>query len=225
MRVLVVEDDAKLAEVLRRGLTREGYVIDVATSGVDALWAARELPLDLIVLDVGIPPPDGIEVCRQVRAAGVWTPVILLTARDSLADRVEGLDAGADDYLPKPFALTELYARLRALLRRGAVERPVELVAGDLRLDPASRQVMRGDEPIQLTAREFCVLELLLRRAGDVVSRTELRDHAWDSAYEGTSNVVDVYVRYLREKIDRPFGRHSLETVRGAGYRLRVDGG
>jgi two-component system, OmpR family, response regulator len=225
MRLLVVEDDEKMASVLKRGLEREGYAVDVAANGQDALWAGRELPYDAVVLDAMIPVPDGFDVCRQLREAGKWMPVMMLTARDSVDDRVRGLDAGADDYLPKPFSFAELFARLRALLRRDVGERPSVLCAGDLRLDPATKSVTRGDDPISLSAREFALLELLLRHKGEVLSRTAIIDHVWDFAYDGTSNVVDVYVRYVRDKIDRPFGRHAIETLRGAGYRLRADGG
>jgi two-component system OmpR family response regulator len=225
MRLLVVEDDEKMASVLKRGLEREGYAVDVAATGQDALWAGRELPYDAVVLDAMIPVPDGFDVCRQLREAGKWMPVMMLTARDSVDDRVRGLDAGADDYLPKPFSFAELFARLRALLRRDVGERPSVLCAGDLRLDPATKSVTRGDDPISLSAREFALLELLLRHKGEVLSRTAIIDHVWDFAYDGTSNVVDVYVRYVRDKIDRPFGRHAIETLRGAGYRLRADGG
>jgi two-component system OmpR family response regulator len=225
MRLLVVEDDVKMASLLKRGLEREGYAVDIAGNGVDALWAGREFPYDAIVLDAMIPAPDGFEVCRQLREDGRWMPVVMLTARDAVEDRVRGLDAGADDYLPKPFSFAELFARLRALLRRDSGERPVVLRAGDLRLEPATRVVSRGPTPIPLSTREFSLLELLMRRKGEVLSRSEILDHVWDFAYDGTSNVVDVYVRYLREKVDRPFDRHAIETVRGAGYRLRADGG
>ena len=214
-----------MASLLNRGLEREGYAVDIAANGEDALWAGRELPYDAVVLDAMIPPPDGFEVCRRLREAGRWMPIIMLTARDSIGDRVHGLDAGADDYLPKPFSFAELFARLRALLRRDAGERPAVLQAGDLELDPATRTVSRGNAVISLTPRQFALLELLLRHRGEVLSRTTIIDHVWDFAYDGTSNVVDVYIRYLRDKVDRPFGRHSIETVRGAGYRLRADGG
>lgn len=223
MRVLVVEDEAKLAGLLRRGLEEEGHAVDLARSGDDALWRAAAAEYDAVVLDVMLPGLDGFDVCRRLRERGVWVPVLMLTARDAVADRVAGLDAGADDYLAKPFSFAELLARLRALARRGAVERPAVLEVGDLRLDPAARRVWRGDVEVPVSAKEFCVLETLMRRPGRVLSRQELIEHAWDAAYEHRSNVVDVYVRYLREKIDRPFGRHSLETVRGVGYRLRGD--
>jgi two-component system OmpR family response regulator len=225
MRLLVVEDDVKMASLLKRGLEREGYAVDVAANGEDAIWAGREVPYDAVLLDAMIPAPDGFDVCRQLREAGKWMPVIMLTARNAVDDRVRGLDAGADDYLPKPFSFAELYARLRALLRRGPKERPTVLLAGSLRLDPASRSVNRDDTAIVLSAKEFALLELLMRHQDEVLSRGEILDHVWDFAYDGTSNVVDVYVRYLREKVDRPFGCNSIETVRGAGYRLRPDGG
>jgi two-component system OmpR family response regulator len=223
VRVLIVEDEVKLAALLRRGLLEEGHAADITGSGEDALWMAQATPYDAIVLDLMLPGLDGVEVCRRLRAAGVWSPVLMLTARDAVEDRVGGLDAGADDYLTKPFAFAELIARLRALARRGAVERPAVLEVGDLRLDPATRRVWRGDREIELSAKEFALLETFMRRPDRVLSRLDLLDHAWDYAYENRSNVIDVYVRYLREKIDRPFGRASIETVRGAGYRLRDD--
>jgi two-component system, OmpR family, response regulator len=225
MRVLVVEDELKMASLLRRGLVEEGYAADVARTGTDALWMAQATEYDAIVLDLMLPGIDGVEVCRRLRRAEVWSPVLMLTARDAVDDRVAGLDAGADDYLPKPFSFAELLARLRALVRRGAAERPAVLEVGDLRLDPATREVRRGETEIQLSAKEFALLETFMRRPGQVLSRLLLLEHAWDFAYENRSNVVDVYVRYLRDKVDRPFGRESLETVRGAGYRLRADGG
>ena len=225
MRLLVVEDDLKMASILKRGLEREGYAVDIAGDGTQAVWAATELPYDGVVLDAMIPAPDGFEVCRQLRENGKWMPVVMLTARNAVDDRVRGLDAGADDYLPKPFAFAELFARLRALLRRAPGERPAVLEAGDLRLDPAAKTVHRGSTPIHVSAKELALLELMLRHKGDVLSRSAILDHVWDFAYEGTSNVVDVYVRYLRDKIDRPFQRHTIETVRGSGYRLRPDGG
>jgi two-component system OmpR family response regulator len=221
MRILVVEDDPKMAGLLRRGLLEEGHSPDVARVGDDALWMARAVDYDAIVLDLLLPGVDGIEVCRRLREGGVWSPILMLTARDGVDDRVAGLDAGADDYLPKPFSFSELLARLRALVRRGSPERPIVLEVGDLRLDPARRQVWRGEAEIHLSAKEFALLETFMRRPGDVLSRDLLLEHAWDYGYENRSNVVDVYVRYLREKIDRPFDRDSLETVRGMGYRLR----
>jgi two-component system OmpR family response regulator len=225
MRLLVAEDEPKLAGLLRRGLTEEGHAADVARTGPDALSLATAVEYDAIVLDLMLPGLDGVEVCRRLRATGVWTPVLMLTARDAVEDRVAGLDAGADDYLPKPFSFAELLARLRALVRRGAVERPAVLEVGDLRLDPATRQAWRGTAEIALSGKEFALLETFMRRPGLVLSRETLLDHAWDAAYESRSNVVDVYVRYLRDKVDRPFGSDSLETVRGVGYRLRRDGG
>ncbi len=221
VRVLVVEDEPKLAGLLGRGLREEGHVADVTGNGADALWMARATAYDAIVLDVMLPGLDGFEVCRQLRAAGVWTPILFLTARDSLVDRIDGLDVGADDYLVKPFAFPELLARLRAVTRRNAVARPVVLEAGDLRLDPAAHRAWRGDRELELSAKEFALLEAFMRRPGQALSRVDLLQAAWDMAYENRSNVVDVYVRYLREKIDRPFGRATLETVRGVGYRLR----
>ena len=222
MRVLVVEDERKMASLLRRGLVEEGLAADVAGTGEDALWMAAAVEYDAIVLDVMLPGPDGFEVCRRLRERGVWSPVLMLTARDAVEDRVAGLDAGADDYLPKPFSFAELLARLRALVRRGSAERPTILEVGDLRLDPATRQAWRDGTEVKLSAKEFALLETFMRRPGQVLSRYELLEHAWDYGYEQRSNVVDVYVRYLRDKIDRPFGRDTLETVRGAGYRLRA---
>ena len=223
MRILVVEDGTKMAALLKRGLEEEGYAVDVASTGADAVWAATENGYDAIVLDVMLPEMDGFEVCRQLRVRGRWTPVLMLTARDDVADRVRGLDAGADDYLLKPFSFSELLARLRALLRRGASERPTVLVTGDLVLDPATKRVHRGQAEVSLTTKEFALLELFLRHPGEVLTRTRILEHVWDFAFEGDSNVVDVYVRYLREKVDRPFGRDSIETVRGSGYRLRSE--
>ena len=223
MRVLVVEDEVKMGSLLRRGLVEEGHAADVARTGDDALWMAASVDYDAIVLDVMLPGRDGFEVCRELRERGVWAPVLMLTARTAVEDRISGLDAGADDYLPKPFVFAELLARLRALARRGAPERPPVLEAGGLRLDPSTRQVWRGESEIELSAKEFALLETFMRRPGQVLSRYQLLEHAWDISYENKSNVVDVYVRYLREKVDRPFGVESLETVRGAGYRLRGD--
>jgi two-component system, OmpR family, response regulator len=225
VRALVVEDELKMAALLRRGLTEEGYGADVARTGQDALWMAQSVPYDAIVLDVMLPDLDGFDLCRELRGNGVWTPVLMLTARDGVEDRVAGLDSGADDYLTKPFSFAELLARLRALTRRGPAARPTVLAVGQLRLDPATRQVWRGEAEVELSAKEFALLETFMRRPGQVLSRLDLLDHAWDYGYENRSNVVDVYVRYLRAKIDRPFGCQSIETVRGAGYRLRQDGG
>ena len=207
-----------MAALLRRGLVEEGHAADVAPRGEDAVWMAQAHPYDAIVLDVMLPGVGGFETCRRLRNGGVWTPVLMLTARDAVEDRVAGLDAGADDYLPKPFSLAELLARLRALVRRGGVERPTELVVGDLRLDPASRRVWRGEREVQLSPKEFALLETFMRRPGQVLSRLQLLEHAWDFAYEHRSNVIDVYVGYLRQKL----GRDAIETVRGAGYRLRA---
>jgi two-component system OmpR family response regulator len=223
--VLVVEDDARMAAAIRRGLRFEGLVVDVAAGGEQALRMAGATDYDALVLDVMMPGLDGFETCRRLRAGGNWTPVLMLTARDAVEDRVRGLDGGADDYLTKPFSLAELMARLRALSRRGPVERPVVLEVGDLRLDPATREVHRGDVEIELSAREFGLLETFMRRPGQVFTQLQLLESAWDMGYEQRSNVVEVYVRYLREKIDRPFGVESIETVRGVGYRLRKDGG
>ena len=223
MRVLVVEDDVDLANLLRRALQREGYAVDVAADGDGALWSAQENPYDVIVLDVTIPAPDGFAVVRTLRGRGSWTPVLMLTARDGVDDRVLGLDSGADDYLTKPFAVSELAARVRALVRRTPVERPVVLQVADLVLDPAARRVTRGGQDIPLSPKEFALLHELMRHPGRALSRTHLIEHVWDFAYDGTSNVVDVYVGYLREKVDRPFGRRSVVTVRGAGYRIEDD--
>jgi two-component system OmpR family response regulator len=225
VRVLIVEDEVKMAALLRRGLIAEGMSADVAIKGEDALWMAEATEYDAIVLDVMLPGIDGFTTCSKLRKAGVWAPILMLTARDSVRDRVAGLDGGADDYLTKPFSYAELLARLRALVRRGPVERPTELVVGDLRLDPATRRVSRGDEEIDLSAKEFALLETFMRRPGRVLSRFELLEHAWDYDYENRSNVVDSYIRFLRRKIDTPFAARSIETVRGAGYRLREDGG
>jgi two-component system, OmpR family, response regulator len=223
MRLLVVEDDPGMAALLVRGLQREGYAVDAVDNGSDALWSAQENDYDTVVLDAMIPAPDGFEVCRRMRAQGRWAPVLILTARDAVADRVRGLDAGADDYLTKPFALAELFARVRALTRRDPLERPVVLQVGDLSLDPVSRIVRRAGTDIALSPKEFALLQEFMRRPGEVLTRTYLIDHVWDFAYEGGSNVVDVYVRYLRDKVDRPFGRDTIHTVRGAGYRLDSD--
>jgi two-component system OmpR family response regulator len=224
MRALVVEDEVKMAALIQRGLVEEGYAADVAQTGEEALWMARATPYDVIVLDLMLPGRDGLEVCRELRENGVWSPILMLTARDGLEDKVSGLDSGADDYLSKPFSFAELLARLRALTRRGPAERPVVLEVGALRLDPALRQAWRGDVEIDLSAKEFSLLETFMRHAGDVLTRLDLLEHAWDYGYENRSNIVDVYVRYLREKIDRPFGADSIQTVRGVGYRLRRDG-
>jgi two-component system, OmpR family, response regulator len=223
VRVLIVEDELRMASLIRRGLTAEGLAADVTGTGEDALWMAQAHDYDAIVLDVMLPGLSGFETCRRLRSSGVWSPVLMLTARDSVEDRVTGLDTGADDYLVKPFAFAELLARLRALARRGEPERPSVLQAGDLRLDPAAREVWRDSTRIDLSAKEFALLETFMRRPGEVLSRFHLLEHAWDFAYDNRSNVVDVYVRRLRRKIDEPFGRRSIETVRGGGYRLRAE--
>jgi two-component system OmpR family response regulator len=224
MRVLVVEDEPKMAELLARGLREEGHAADVAGTGEDALWMARAVAYDAIVLDVMLPGTDGFAVCRELRAAEIWSPVLMLTARDAVDDRISGLDAGADDYLTKPFSFGELLARLRALVRRAPGERPTAVEVGTLRLDPAAHRAWRGETELELSAKAFALLEAFMRRPGVVLSREALLEAAWDLGFESRSNVVDVYVRYLRERIDRPFGLASLETVRGVGYRLHADG-
>ena len=221
--MLVVEDEKKLANLLARGLREEGYAADLADRGEEALWMAQAVSYDAIVLDVMLPGLDGFAVCRRLRQEGVWSPVLMLTARDAVDDRVSGLDAGADDYLTKPFSFEELLARLRSLTRRAPVERPPVLTVGGLRLDPAAHRAWRGETELDLSAKEFALLELFMRRPGAVLTRGRLLEGAWDIAFESRSNVVDVYVRYLREKIDRPFGCDSIETVRGVGYRLKAD--
>jgi two-component system OmpR family response regulator len=225
MHVLVVEDEVKMAALVRRGLSEQGLTVDVAGRGEDAIGMARVSAYDAIVLDVVLPGIDGFETCRQFRIEGIWAPVLMLTARGALEDRVAGLDGGADDYLTKPFSFAELLARLRALVRRGQRERPSVVEVGELRLDPATHQVWRGEAEIELSAREFALLEAFMRNPGHVLNRSQLLDQVWEYDYEVRSNVIDVYVRYLRRKIDVPFGVRSLETVRGAGYRLRKDGG
>ena len=222
MRVLVVEDEARMGALLRRGLGEEGYAVDIAASGDDGLWMATENDYDAVVLDAMLPGLDGYEVCRRLRGLQRWAPVIMLTARDGVHDRIRGLDSGADDYLVKPFAFGELTARLRALVRRGAVERPSVLVVGDLQLDPAARTVVRAGATVELTAKEFALLELLMRHPGEVLSRSRILEHVWDFAFDPASNVVDQYVGYLRRKIDKPYGREDLQTVRGSGYWLRA---
>ncbi len=224
MRVLVVEDEIKMARLIQRGLRDEGLAADVANRGEDALWMAAATEYDAIVLDVMLPGMDGFATCRTLRADGVWAPVVMLTARDAVTDRIAGLDGGADDYLTKPFSFSELLARLRALARRGPVQRPTVLRVGDLQLDPAGRRVWRRESEITLSTKEFALLEAFMRRPGEVLSRFHLLEQAWDYDYENRSNVIDVYVRYLRRKIDLPFGTRTIETVRGTGYRLRSDG-
>jgi two-component system OmpR family response regulator len=222
MRVLVVDDEAKLANVLQRRLRREGLGVDIANTGEAALARATATEYDAIILDLMLPGVDGFETCRRLRAEGVWSPTLMLTARSEVENRVRGLDAGADDYLCKPFSLEELLARLRALTRRGAQPRPSVLEVDDLKLDPASRRAWRGEQELPLTSREFSLLEMFMRHPGQVLGRFELLEHVWDASYENRSNVIEVYIGYLRDKLDRPFGRQSLETVRGAGYRLRA---
>jgi DNA-binding response OmpR family regulator len=222
VRILVVEDERRLADLLKDGLTREGFAVDLAHDGRDALWLATEQPYDVIVLDVMLPGSNGYEVCARLRAAGNWTPILMLTAKDGEYDEAEALDTGADDYLTKPFSYVVLLARLRALVRRGGRERPAVLTVGDLRVDPAGLKCSRGDVQIALTPKEFAILHCLARRAGDVVPKSELLARAWDFAYDGDSNVVEVYISALRRKIDKPFGRTTLRTVRGAGYRLEA---
>jgi two-component system OmpR family response regulator len=224
MRVLVVEDEPRMARLLKRGLEREGHAVDLARDEPEGQRLAAENPYAVIVLDMMLPGVDGSGLCRKLRAAGIWTPVLMLTARDAVDDRVRGLDAGADDYLVQPFSLLELAARLRALTRGDDGARPAVLSEGDLKLDPVSNQAWRGEAELQLSPKEFSLLELFLRHPGAVLTRSQIRDAAWDFAYDGTSNVVDQYVTYLRKKIDVPFGRHDLETVRGIGYRLRHAG-
>jgi DNA-binding response OmpR family regulator len=225
MRVLVIEDEAGLAEGLRRGLEAEGFAADVAPTGPEGLWMAREHPYDAIVLDLLLPGMNGYKVCATLREEGVWTPILMLTAKDGEWDEAEGLDTGADDYVTKPFSYVALVARLRALIRRGGRERPATLVAGDLRFDPSARRAFRGEREVTLTAREASLLEFLLSRAGEVVSKTEIVDHVWEGGFDGDLNIVEVYVRHLRNKLDRPFDRRAIETIRGAGYRLAADGG
>jgi DNA-binding response OmpR family regulator len=225
MRVLVVEDERRLAAGLRTGLAAEGFAVDVALDGTDGLWMAREHPYDVIVLDIMLPGVNGYRLCSALRRDGIWTPILMLTAKEGELDEVEALDSGADDYLTKPFSYAVLVARLRALLRRGARERPAVLEAGDLRLDPAAKQAWRGQVEVELTARELALLEFLLRRRGEAVAKREILQHVWDDEFEGDPNIVEVYVRHLRNKLDRPFGRAAIQTVRGTGYRLAADGG
>ena len=225
MRVLVVEDEPTLAAGLRKGLEAEGFATDVAHDGIDALHMAREHAYDAIVLDIMLPGMNGYRVCGALREADVWTPILMLTAKDGEYDEAEALDTGADDYVTKPFSYVALIARLRALIRRGATERPSGLDAGDLRFDPGARRAWRGETEVVLTAREASLLEFLLRRSGQVVSKTEILDHVWDDRFDGDLNIVEVYVRHLRNKLDRPFGRGAIATIRGAGYCLAADGG
>jgi two-component system, OmpR family, response regulator len=224
MKILIVDDERNLAFALKQGLQAEGASVDIAFSGTDGLWMARESPYDALVLDIMLPGINGFQVCDRLRRDGNWTPILMLTAKDGELDEAEALDAGADDYLTKPFSYVVLQARLRALLRRGVKERPSMLTTGDLTLDPAARRCRRGSTELSLTAREFSILEYLMRHPDEVVSKRDLLDHVWDYDFEGDPNIVEVYVRYLRNKIDRPFGRHTIETVRGSGYRVVGDG-
>ena len=223
MRLLIVEDEPRLGTLLERGLVEEGYAVDRVATKEDALHMLASIGYDLLLLDIMLPDGDGLSICAALRAAGNWTPVLLLTARDAVDDRVRGLDSGADDYLVKPFDFNELLARVRALLRRGAPARPTVLRVGPLTLDPSSREVHVGGAPVPLTRLEFSLLEFLMRAPGQVFSRTDIRAHVWNEEFDGDSNVIDVYIRYLREKIDRRFGLDLIETVRGAGYRIRTD--
>lgn len=225
MKVLVVEDDQKIATAVRRGLAAEGYTVDVAFNGTDGLWLATESSYELIVLDIMLPGRNGYQVCAELRRAGDWTPILMLTAKDGELDEAEALDTGADDYLSKPFSFAVLVARIRALRRRATGRTPAAVDLGDLHLDPGQRRVWRGDREIALTARQFNVLELLVRRAGQVLSKAEILDGVWPFEFDGDPNIVEVYIRRLRTRIDEPFGRHAIETVRGAGYRLAADGG
>ena len=224
VRILIVEDDSRLAAVLRRGLEAEGFAVDVATDGEQGVWLATENPYDAIVLDIMLPKLNGFQVCARLRDADVWTPIMMLTAKDGEFDEAEALDTGADDYLTKPFSFIVLVAHLRALLRRGAHARPTTLVIGDIEVDPATRTCTRRNRHVQLTAKEFAVVEYLARRRGEVVSKTELLDHAWDFAYDGDPSIVEVHISNIRRKLDKPFRAHSVRTVRGAGYQLVADG-
>jgi two-component system OmpR family response regulator len=225
MRILVVEDESALADTLREALVGDGFAVDVARTGVDGLWAATEYAYDVVVLDIMLPGLNGYEVCRQLRHREIWTPVLMLTAKDGEYDQADALDLGADDYLTKPFSYVVLVARIRALTRRGAPERPAVLVAGDLTIDPARRRVTRGADDVALTSREFALLEFLMRRRGDVISKRAIIEDVWDMNFDADPNIVEVYVSYLRKKIDQPYGRNALQTIRGAGYRLAADGG
>jgi two-component system, OmpR family, response regulator len=225
MRVLIVEDEAALAEGLRDGLEAEGFAVDIASDGLDGLWMAREHPYAAIVLDIMLPGLNGYRVCATLRQEGIWTPILMLTAKDGELDEAEALDTGADDYLTKPFSFVVLLARLRALMRRGVPERPSVLESGDLRLDPATRTVQRGDVAVEMTSRETALLEFLLRRQGHVLSKQTILDNVWNDEFEGDPNIVEVYIRRLRNKVDRPFGRKAISTLRGSGYRMAADGG
>ena len=223
MRILVVEDEAKTAAAIRRGLEAEGHAIDIAPDGAEGLWLAEQNPYDVVILDIMLPELSGYELCARLREAGDWTPILMLTAKDGELDEAHALDTGADDFLTKPFSFVVLLARVRALLRRGKTERPAVLTAADLRLDPAAHRCWRGDAEVALTAREFPVLEYLLRHAGDVVSKAAILENVWDFNFDGDPNIVEVYIRHLRKKLDEPFASRLIETVRGAGYRLATD--
>ncbi len=225
MRVLVVEDEKRLAAGLKKGLEAEGFATDIALTGTDGLWMAHEHPYDAVVLDIMLPGMNGYKVCASLREEGDWTPILMLTAKDGELDEAEALDTGADDYLTKPFSFVVLVARLRALIRRGARERPAVLEVGDLRLDPAARRIWRGDDEVAVTARELSLIEYMLSRPGEVVSKRAILDHVWNYDFDGDPNIVEVYIRRLRNKIDRPFDRAAIETVRGSGYRIDPDGG
>ena len=225
MRVLVVEDEKRLAAGLKRGLEAEGFATDVSLNGTDGLWMAREYPYDAIVLDVMLPGINGYKICAELREEGNWTPIVMLTAKDGELDEAEALETGADDYVTKPFSFVVLMARVRSLLRRGTRRRPAVLKAGDLHYDPAGKRIWRGNEEVTLTAREMALLEFMLRRKGEVTSKREILEHVWDYEFPGDPNIVEVYIGHLRNKLDRPYGRHAIETVRGAGYRLAADGG
>jgi two-component system OmpR family response regulator len=222
-RILLVEDEKTLAHAVRRGLVAEGFAVDLAFDGVEGQWMAEENPYDAVILDIMLPERDGYAVCENLRAAGKWVPILMLTARDGARDEIRSLDTGADDYLAKPFAFNVLLARIRALLRRQRGERAPILQAGDLTLDPAAHRVLRGEAPVELTSREFAVLEALMRLGGDVMSKLDIIEHVWDFAFEGDPNIVEVYIRRLRRKVDEPFGRKTIETVRGAGYRIAAN--
>lgn len=218
MRILVVEDEVRLADALRRGLQAEGFAVDVANDGTTGLKLAKESPYDVIILDIMLPGINGFKLCALIREAEIWCPIMILTAKDGELDEAEALDTGADDFLTKPFSFTVLLARIRALLRRSGTSRPTQLTVGDLTLDPASHGVFRGSTSIELTSREFSLLELLLRRKGEVLTKADIIEHVWDYDFEGDSNIVEVYVGYLRKKIDQPFGTKTIRTIRGAGY-------
>jgi DNA-binding response OmpR family regulator len=225
MRVLVIEDDERLAAALHKGFVAEGFAVDVAHNGTDGLWMARDNPYDAIVMDIMLPKLNGFKICETLRHEKIWTPILMLTAKDGEWDQVEALDSGADDYLTKPFSYAVLLAHVRALVRRGMQERPPVLEVGDLSLDPATKRTSRGEVEVELTARELSVFECLMRRAGEVLSKREILQHVWDYDFDGDPNIVEVYIRHLRNKVDRPFERESIETIRGLGYRLKADGG